>query len=391
MVNVIQTNNAVAFFLSTAAWGMTSLLWAELVRDTYHVLCHAWPPLYRLHVWHHKAFHRDFTVVSDQLYRKSQWCHDFLEALVMLLFSLLFWEVAYNCAADWQHLGGLVGCVDSLRGLLLSGLRGFGFARETYPLHQPGPFLARPSSLIVNTPAHWRHHFDNPNAYFCGVFTFLDKILGTALSLKGKTVVVTGTSDSLRRALLFELHSKGAKVIALTSSEQTVTLNVNGESLPVKTINWQVGKELELAAELEKVDILIINRSIDVHGERTLLELFLTTVRTNEDIATKEVWLNALEAEVSRAFSPIHELTKQAFADLVTLHQADAPCVLRKIILGPFKSPLNPKGEMSADWVAKQIINLAQRDVRNIIISFNFWVYLAHSLKFFFVYVLRAN
>ncbi len=312
----------------------------------------------------------------------------------MLLFSLLFWGVIYSCAANWQHLGALVSCVHSLRGLVLSGLRGFGLARETYPNHQPGPFRAPPSNFIVNKSSHWRHHFDNPNAYFCGVFTFLDKILGTALSLKGKTIAVTGASGSLGRSLLFHLHTKGAKVIALTSSEQTVTLNVNGENLPVKTISWQMGKESELAKELEQVDILIINHGINVHGEATgeaiaqsfqvntfpswrLLELFLTTVRTNEDIATKEVWLNTSQAEVSPAFSPV--------SDLVTLRRLDAPCVFRKLILEPFKSPLNPKEVMSADSVAKQIINLAQRDVRNIVVSFNLRVYLTHSLKDFFV------
>jgi len=177
-------------------------------------------------------------------------------------------------------------------------VRGFGLIQETYPNHQPGPFLAPPSSFVVNQTAHWRHHFDNPNAYFCGVFTVLDKILGTALSLKGKTIAITGASGSLGRSLLFALHSKGAKVFALTASRQTVMLNVDGESLPVKTIHWEVGKESKLAPELEKVDILIINHSINVDGERTgeisalsfqvntfsswcLLEVFLTTFPTS--------------------------------------------------------------------------------------------------------------
>ncbi len=66
---MITANNFVIFFLSTVAWGMASLVWVELVRDTYHALCHTWPSLYRLHVWHHQAFRRDFTVVSEDLYQ----------------------------------------------------------------------------------------------------------------------------------------------------------------------------------------------------------------------------------------------------------------------------------------------------------------------------------
>jgi NAD(P)-dependent dehydrogenase (short-subunit alcohol dehydrogenase family) len=93
--------------------------------------------------------------------------------------------------------------------------------------------------------------------------------MGTALSLKGKTIAVTGASGTLGRSLLATLHARGAKVIALTSKEQTITLSVNGDSLPVKTIIWQVGKESELAAQLEKVDILILNHGINVHAART--------------------------------------------------------------------------------------------------------------------------
>jgi hypothetical protein len=114
-----------------------------------------------------------------------------------------------------------------------------------------------------------------------------------------------------------------------------------------------------------------------------LLELFLTTVKTNHDIACKEVWVNTSEAEVNPAFSPLYELSKRAIGDLVSLRRLDAPCVLRKLILGPFKSNLNPIGVMSADWVAQQIINLAKRDFRDIIVTINPITFLAFPPKEF--------
>ena len=83
------------------------------------------------------------------------------------------------------------------------------------------------------------------------------------------------------------------------------------------------------------------------------------------------MWVNTSEAEVNPAFSPLYELSKRTLGDLVTLRRLDAPCVVRKLILGPFKSNLNPVGVMSAEWVAKQIVNLAQRDIRNIIVTIN--------------------
>lgn len=391
-------------WIATAAWGLGSVLWVELVRDFYHVLSHYWPPLYRLHVWHHRVFRPDLSAVSDTIYRQAQWRNDVPECLVMLLLSLLVWIVALSVAPQ-QQWAALAGSLYTLTFLLSAIARGSGlsWADDVTDLtHRPGPFLTPPSRWSVNRTYHWRHHFDNQKAYYCGTLTLVDKLMGTALSLKGKTIAVTGASGTLGRSLLQHLHSRGAKVIALTSNTQTLTFSRDGKSLPIKTITWQVGKESELAAHLESVDILILNHGINVHGARTaeaiaqsyeintfstwrLLELFFTTVRTNEDVATKEVWVNTSEAEVSPAFSPLYELTKRALGDLVTLRRLDAPCVVRKLILGPFKSNLNPIGVMSAEKVAKQVVNLATRDVRNIIVTINPLTFLAYPIKEFCV------
>lgn len=391
-------------WIATAAWAVGSVLWVELVRDLYHVLSHYWPPLYRLHVWHHRVFRPDLSAVSDTIYRQAQWRNDVPECLVMLLLSLLVWIVALVVAQE-QQWAASVGSLYTLSFLLSAIARasGLSWADEvTDVTHRPGPFITPPSRWSVNRPYHWRHHFDNQKAYYCGTLTLVDKLMGTALSLKGKTIAVTGASGTLGRSLLQHLHTRGAKVIALTSQTQTITLSMDGRSLPIKTITWQVGKESELAADLETVDILILNHGINVHGDRTaeaiaqsyevntfsswrLLELFFTTVRTNEDIATKEVWVNTSEAEVSPALSPLYELTKRALGDLVTMRRLDAPCVVRKLILGPFKSNLNPIGVMSADQVAKQVVNLATRDVRNIIVTINPLTFLAYPIKEFCV------
>ncbi|HCA93655.1 MAG TPA: sterol desaturase, partial [Cyanobacteria bacterium UBA9226] len=124
---------------------------------------------------------------------------------------------------------------------------------------------------------------------------------------------------------------------------------------------------------------------INTFSSLELMALFFKTVRTNEDIARKEVWVNTSEAEVNPAFSPLYELSKRALGDLVTMRRLDAPCVVRKLILGPFKSNLNPIGVMSADWVAKQIVNLAVRDVRNIIVTVNPITFVAFPIKEFCV------
>lgn len=392
------------FWVANTAWGVGSILWAELVRDSFHVLAHRWPLLYRQHVWHHRVFRRDLTVANAKIYAQAQWRNDLPECLVMLLFTLFVWWACSQLmpVCQWAALAGTLYTLIFLVSCIARG-SGSNWARQaTDATHLPGPFTAPPARWLVNRSYHWRHHFDNDHAYYCSTLTLVDKLMGTALALKGKTVAVTGASGALGRSLLLHLHQAGAKVVALSSKAEPVTLTVNGETLCVKTINWQVGEEAKLAELLENVDILVLNHGINVRGTRTptaiaqsyevntfstwrLLELFFTTIRTNENMARKEVWVNTSEAEVSPAFSPLYELSKRSLGDLVTLRRLDAPCVVRKLVLGPFKSSLNPIGVMSSDWVARQIVALAKRDFRNIIVTINPLTYLLFPVKEFCV------
>jgi sterol desaturase/sphingolipid hydroxylase (fatty acid hydroxylase superfamily) len=392
------------FWLTAAAWTFGSILYAELVRDLYHVSAHVWQPLSRLHNWHHRVFRPTLTPVNETIYREAHWYNDVPEASVMLVFTLLLWAIAF-VATPSVHGFAAFGSLYTLGFLGAAIARGAGIPGAdtlTDLTHRPGPFEAPPSRWSVNRTYHWRHHFDNQNAYFCGTFTVVDKLMGTALSLKGKTIAVTGASGTLGRSLLTQLQQSGAKVIALTSGDRPVVIDRDGQPQEINTQTWKVGEESNLQALFETVDILILNHGINVHGDRSadaisrsyeintfstwrLMELFLTTVRSNRDIACKEIWVNTSEAEVNPAFSPLYELSKRTLGDLVTLRRLDAPCVVRKLILGPFKSNLNPIGVMSADWVAEQIVKQARSDARNIIVTVNPLTFIAFPIKEFLV------
>ena len=394
----------------TNSWGiglaiaLASVLWVELVRDFYHALSHLWQPLYRLHVWHHKVFRRDLSVVNEAIYRQAHWYNDVPEALVMLLFSTLPWQLTrtWDIFPQWVAWTGSIYTLSFLLGAIARGM-GIPLVDELTDItHRPGEFISLPSRWLVNRPYHWRHHFDNQDAYFSGTLTLVDKLLGTALSLKHKRIAVTGASGTLGTALLTQLHLAGAKVTALTSSDATIELNISGEQVAVPTIGWQIGQEVDLLEQLEKIDILILNHGVNVYGQRDataitksyevntfstlrLMELFFKTIKSDRDMVRKEVWVNTSEAEVNPALSPLYELSKRATGDIVTLRRLDAPCVIRKLILGPFKSQLNPVGIMSANWVAKQIVNLARRDIRNIIVTINPLTFILFPIKEFFV------
>ncbi len=393
-----------AYPITALAIALASVLWVEIVRDCYHALSHLWQPLYRLHVWHHKVFRRDLSVVSDTIYRQAHWYNDVPESLVMLALSILPWGIVrtWDIAPQWTVWAGSIYTLSFLLGAIARGL-GIPMIDELTDItHRPGEFTSLPSRWFVNRPYHWRHHFDNQDAYFSGTLTLIDKLLGTALSLKNKRIAVTGASGTLGKALLTQLHLGGAKVTALTSSDTQISLELPQGEISIPTLSWRAGEETELLEQLNRIDILIINHGINVRGQRDvgaiaksyeintfstlrLMETFFKTIKSDRDLVRKEIWVNTSEAEVNPAFSPLYELSKRATGDIVTMSRLNAPCVIRKLILGPFKSKLNPIGIMSADWVAKQIVNLAKRDIRNIIVTINPLTYILFPLKEFCV------
>lgn len=227
--------------------------------------------------------------------------------------------------------------------------------------------------------------------------------MGIALSFKDKSIAITGASGTMGRALVSELSKRGARVIALTTSPNAsfqITDSYNQENKEIEVWTWQLGNEVELCDRLQKVDILILNHGVNVLGARDSasiyksyevntfsvfrwIDLFLEIVAKSKEAASKEIWVNTSEAEVNPAFSPLYELSKRTIGDLVTLRRLDDSCTIRKLILGPFKSDLNPYGVMSASFVAWAIAFLAELGLRDIIVTINPITFIAYPVKEF--------
>ena len=213
---------------------------------------------------------------------------------------------------------------------------------------------------------------------------------------EGKTIAITGASGALAQALMTELAEQGATLIALTSSGR-------GEYPSAKkVVRWQIGQEAELGDRFQSIDILILNHGVNVYGDRTpaaiqkslevnalshwkLAEVFFETATNSFNPQatdkSKELWVNTSEAEVSPALSPLYELSKRLIGNIMTLRTLDAPCTVRKLILGPFKSELNPDGVMTPGFVAKAIAFLATKNIRTIIVTVNPLTYLLFPIK----------
>jgi len=207
-------------------------------------------------------------------------------------------------------------------------------------------------------------------------------------------VAVTGAGGSFGRALLRRWHARGARLIALTSGEAPLQLvDGGGHPIPLRQVRWRVGEEQELAALLTEVDVLVLNHGVNGHTARDaaaverslevnalsswrLLELFATVAeerRSPDPLPPPtagarplpEVWLNTSEAEIQLAVSPLYEISKRLLGQLLSLRALDmassagGPLRLRRLVLGPFRSGLNPIGLMDANWVAGEVMRQA--------------------------------
>ena len=210
------------------------------------------------------------------------------------------------------------------------------------------------------------------------------------------TVAITGASGALGQALLRQWHRRGAQLIALSSGDHPlVVADANGEPIPLRQVRWRLGAEAELAELLAEVDLLVLNHGINVHGQRSrgatelslevnalsswrLLELFAQQSGGRPAQRPRpELWVNTSEAEIEPAFSPLYEISKRLLGQLLSLRALDLgkQLCIRRLVLGPFRSALNPVGLMDADFVAGQILWQASLGLKLILVSPNPLVY----------------
>jgi len=220
---------------------------------------------------------------------------------------------------------------------------------------------------------------------------------------KNITIGVTGASGALGKELTKLFLQKGYKVIGFTHSKAESSINLES---PTEWIKWECGKESALRKHLKKIDILILNHgiynlsrensnyenSIEINAlsQYRFLNLFEEIAMTNESITKKEIWINTSEAEILPALNPSYEISKSLIGQLVSYKKnlmnkdSKKKLIIKKIILGPFKSELNPIGIMSPEFVSKKIYDLANSKNYLVIISPNPLSYLLFPLKEFY-------
>ena len=227
-----------------------------------------------------------------------------------------------------------------------------------------------------------------------------------------KTIGITGAGGSLGKALTKKFSSHGYKIIGFTHSKNPQEIFEEG---PNEWVYWECGKEFLLENSLSKIDILILNhgiydtkqdleKSIEINAKSNIkiLELYeKISLSQSIDSTIKEIWINTSEAEILPALNPCYEISKSLIGQVVTfkknfnIHTGSNNLIIKKIILGPFKSDLNPIGIMSPELVASLIFYVSRISNYLIIITPNPLTYILFPLRelYFFMYykILRLS
>ena len=214
------------------------------------------------------------------------------------------------------------------------------------------------------------------------------QILRSEKRWSGRRIGITGARGRLGQALGLELQARGAHVVGLTHSREAAS------SAPFEWVVWRCGEEEALDDCLAALDILVINHGINPQGAQDpvtlnraieinalsawrLMQRFEACAEAARGAGPREVWVNTSEAEIQPAVSPAYELSKRLIGQLVSLRGANLDpnlrqqLVIRKLVLGPFRSELNPIGVMAAEFVVSQVLMQVGLGLRLVIVTPN--------------------
>ena len=206
----------------------------------------------------------------------------------------------------------------------------------------------------------------------------------------GRRIGITGARGALGAALARCFRAAGAHVIGFSHGPPPPEQSDG----PHRWVNWSCGNEASLDQDLANIDVLILNHGINPQGNQSpdvinqaleinalsswrLMQRFEAISRSLPQGAAREVWINTSEAEIQPAVSPVYELSKRLLGQLVSMRGAvldeagREALILRKLVLGPFRSSLNPIGVMGADFVAAQVLRQAGWGFRLVIVTPN--------------------
>jgi hypothetical protein len=229
-------------------------------------------------------------------------------------------------------------------------------------------------STFVGVDYHSLHH-KVPNKFFSSFFPIFDWIMGTAIDLKGKRIVLTGASGALGGPLKVLLEKEGAIVTPLKFG-----------------MDWNYQDYSKLETLFKNQDILILSHGSKFENAQeansdsfvTMIELFRSLNKTNE--FPLEVWAVGSEIELHPAFGnkklQVYLNSKRSFAKHAWNYYWDKSFIYRHICPSSFKSQMGP-GLISGTTAAKIMLFFIKRGFTYVPVTYTGFAFLNY-FKFYF-------
>jgi hypothetical protein len=329
----------------------------SLVFDIVHYVLHRFAKsrfrllraLGDLHETHHRFFDRELRFV-DELSARNLKQHVVPEFLT---------RTAALPAALWIFSPIAVGLVFIIQGIqfVMVLLRN---GRDTNHV-AVDRLLAPRGSLMVGARYHALHHL-HPDAYFGSLIPLFDKVFGTALSLRGRRVALSGATGAFGSALKAVLEKEGAEVRPLKFG-----------------VDFTYDDYSKLDGALAESEILVL-----AHGSKkdfamqancdsfvAIIERFLQLQRNRR--FPPEVWALGSEIEFHPAWGnadlQIYLESKRAFAKHAYGYYRDERMIYRHICPAAFRSRMGWAPFSAAAAVAMTMF-LVRRGFRYVAVTY---------------------
>ena len=291
------------------------------------------------HTAHHRYFDRKLKFNKEFIYANLV-SHMPLELFCQVIGSSLNWVCFRYLYGQAAHVLAAVLVIQFIRTVIVAWNLGHDSNHLSY-----AKLPKDRHSVVVGPQYHALHHID-PQNYFGSMVRIVDWVLGTASTLRGRRVTMTGSNGALGKALSRQLRLE-------VSSIKTLRYGVD----------WSYEDYSSVESILAKTDILILS-----HGSKTsdcfeancnsaaaLIELFKRVRARCGPELIPEVWYVGSEAEFHGSWtSSMKSYTdsKRAFATHARALYSDDAILYRHIVPAAFHSNMGA-AIVSADWIAK--------------------------------------
>lgn len=348
-----------------------------LLHDILHYLFHVFLKsnnklLRRIGHWH-GAHHRFF---STNLKIQTQWewenlikhvVFEYITQVIGSLLCLLFFPLtAILLAITLESIIFVVVCFSRGQDL-------HHYTREQLPGHR--------NSLFVTSTYHALHHV-YLNNFYSSYIKIVDYVLGSAMQLKGKHIMLTGASGALGSHMKLLLEKEGAIVTGVKYGA-----------------DYDYDHYEKLKPILEKTDILFLcHGSKYDYAQQANCDSFVSMIEMFKSVRKRglvplEIWAVGSEIECHPCFGikklKVYAQSKRNFAKYAHQYYQDTNIQYRHIVHSAFTSRMGP-GLMSAKFAALLTLFFLKRDFKYIPVSYTGFAFLNY-LRFYFAPKIKAN